>query len=77
MGIREKKKKKKERKLNNPCFRYAGYCPQYRFRCGETYGSLTHKLLIDPTVNHAETIILSNRVVDDYEVSWKFFSLIT
>ncbi|KAF3422306.1 hypothetical protein E2986_12851 [Frieseomelitta varia] len=29
---------------------YAGYCPQYRYRCGETYGSLTHKLLLDPTV---------------------------
>ncbi|OAD57336.1 hypothetical protein WN48_02262 [Eufriesea mexicana] len=36
--------------------------------CGETYGSLTHKLLLDPTVNHAETLILSNRVTDDYEV---------
>lgn len=47
---------------------YAGYCPQYRYRCGETYGSLTHKLLLDPTVNHAETLILSNRVTDDYEV---------
>ncbi|CAK9823022.1 UPF0605 protein CG18335 [Anthophora retusa] len=47
---------------------YAGYCPQYRYRCGETYGSLTHKLLLDPTVNHAETLVLSNRVTDDYEV---------
>ncbi|XP_076232496.1 CIMIP2 protein CG18335 [Calliopsis andreniformis] len=47
---------------------YAGYCPQYNFRCGETYGSLTHKLLLDPTVNHAETLVLSNRVTDDYEV---------
>ncbi|XP_076161676.1 CIMIP2 protein CG18335-like isoform X2 [Ptiloglossa arizonensis] len=47
---------------------YAGYVPQYRYRCGETYGSVTHKLLLDPTVNHAETLILSNRVTDDYEV---------
>ncbi|XP_012174685.1 UPF0605 protein CG18335 isoform X1 [Bombus terrestris] len=47
---------------------YAGYCPQYRYRCGETYGSLTHKVLLDPTVNHAETLILSNRIPDDYEV---------
>ncbi|XP_053992705.1 UPF0605 protein CG18335-like [Hylaeus volcanicus] len=47
---------------------YAGYCPQYRYRCGETYGSITHKVLLDPTVNHAETLILSNRVTDDYEV---------
>lgn len=49
-------------------FRYAGYVPQYRYRCGETYGSITHKLLLDPTVNHAETLILSNRLTDDYEV---------
>lgn len=49
--------------------RYAGYCPQYRFRCGDTYGGLTHKLLLDPTINHAETLILSNRTTDDYEVS--------
>ncbi|KAG7209293.1 hypothetical protein KM043_015406 [Ampulex compressa] len=48
---------------------YTGYCPQYRFRCGETYGSTTHKLLLDPTVNHAETLVLSNRATDDYEVS--------
>ncbi|XP_076626839.1 CIMIP2 protein CG18335 [Colletes latitarsis] len=47
---------------------YAGYSPQYRFRCGETYGNTTHKLLLDPTVNHAEALILSNRVTDDYEV---------
>ncbi|XP_076674004.1 CIMIP2 protein CG18335 [Andrena cerasifolii] len=47
---------------------YAGYVPQYRYRCGETYGSITHKLLLDPTVNHAETLILSNRLTDDYEV---------
>ncbi|XP_012270479.1 UPF0605 protein CG18335 [Orussus abietinus] len=48
---------------------YAGFCPQYKFRCGETYGSLTHKLLLDPTINHAETLILSNRATDDYEVT--------
>ncbi|XP_015599184.1 UPF0605 protein CG18335 [Cephus cinctus] len=48
---------------------YSGYCPQYRFRCGETYGNLTHKLLLDPTINHAETLILSNRISDDYEVT--------
>ncbi|CAD6216314.1 GSCOCG00004466001-RA-CDS [Cotesia congregata] len=47
---------------------YTGCCPQYRYRCGETYGSLTHKLLVDPTINRSERLILSNRVKDDYEV---------
>lgn len=52
---------------------YVGYCPQYRYRCGETYGNLTHKVLLDPTVNHAETLILSNRISDDYEVLYNIF----
>ncbi|XP_014608476.1 PREDICTED: UPF0605 protein CG18335-like [Polistes canadensis] len=48
---------------------YTGFSPQYRYRCGETYGSLTHKLLLDPCVNHSETLVLSNRATDDYQVS--------
>ncbi|KAI4492147.1 hypothetical protein M0802_010044 [Mischocyttarus mexicanus] len=48
---------------------YTGFSPQYRYRCGETYGSLTHKLLLDPNVNHSETLVLSNRATDDYQVS--------
>ncbi|XP_012223841.2 CIMIP2 protein CG18335 [Linepithema humile] len=49
---------------------YTGYCPQYRFRCGETYGKATHKLLLDPTVNHTDTLILSNRSSDDCKL-WR------
>lgn len=26
------------------CFRYTGYCPQLRFKCGRTYGADTDKL---------------------------------
>lgn len=37
---------------------YTGYCPQYLFRQGGTYGTLTHKLFIDPCVNHAEKLNL-------------------
>ncbi|KAK2574990.1 hypothetical protein KPH14_008748 [Odynerus spinipes] len=48
---------------------YTGFSPQYRYRCGETYGSLTHKLLLDPSVNHAETLVLSKRTTDDYQVT--------
>ncbi|KAF7997605.1 hypothetical protein HCN44_006176 [Aphidius gifuensis] len=47
---------------------YAGFCPQFRYRCGETYGNVTHKLLLDPCVNHAETLVLTNRVAGDYDV---------
>ncbi|XP_011304491.1 UPF0605 protein CG18335 [Fopius arisanus] len=47
---------------------YAGFCPQYRYRCGETYGNVTHKLLLDGTIDRSETMILSNRSADDYEV---------
>ncbi|KAM0725237.1 CIMIP2 protein [Formica fusca] len=49
---------------------YTGYCPQYRFKYGETYAKATHKLLLDPAVNHADTLILSNRVTDNYE-AWR------
>ncbi|XP_011883545.1 PREDICTED: UPF0605 protein CG18335-like [Vollenhovia emeryi] len=52
-------------------FRYSGYCPQFRFSCGETYAKATHKLLLDPTINHASTLVLANRA-DDYE-AWRPF----
>lgn len=47
---------------------YGGYCPQFIYRVGDTYGSLTHKVLIDPCVHHAERLVLSNRLTDDYHV---------
>ncbi|XP_022920071.1 CIMIP2 protein CG18335-like [Onthophagus taurus] len=47
---------------------YTGFCPQYKFRIGSTYGSTTHKLLLDPTVSHAEKLVLSDRTLDDYQV---------
>ncbi|XP_011646741.1 UPF0605 protein GA14893-like [Pogonomyrmex barbatus] len=49
---------------------YSGYCPQYRFNYGETYAKATHKLLLDPTINHANTLVLSNRATDNYEI-WR------
>ncbi|XP_017780583.1 PREDICTED: UPF0605 protein CG18335 [Nicrophorus vespilloides] len=47
---------------------YVGFCPQYKYRVGNTYGSTTHKLLLDPTVSHAEKLVLSDRSADDYQV---------
>ncbi|XP_029157763.1 UPF0605 protein GA14893-like [Nylanderia fulva] len=49
---------------------YTGYCPQYRFKHGATYAKTTHKLLLDPTVDHANTLILSNRATDDCK-AWR------
>lgn len=40
-------------------FRYTGHCPQFRFREGNTYGKLTHKLLIDPCTKHAPELIVT------------------
>lgn len=47
---------------------YTGWCPQYKFRIGNTYGATTHKLLLDPTVSHAEKLVISDRTADDYQV---------
>lgn len=47
---------------------YKGYCPQFIYRVGDTYGTVTHKLLVDPCVAHAEKIVLSNRSCDDYHM---------
>lgn len=60
-----------EKRLLNSNFheRYTGFCPQYKYRIGDTYGTTTHKVLLDPTVHHAEKLVLSDRLADDYQVS--------
>ncbi|XP_034934562.1 UPF0605 protein CG18335-like [Chelonus insularis] len=40
---------------------YTGFCPQYRYRCGKTYGNLTHELLLDPTINYPKSLIDTKR----------------
>lgn len=50
------------------CDSYTGHCPQYKYRISDTFGSQTHKLLIDPCAGHSEKIILSDRTVDDYHI---------
>lgn len=47
---------------------YRGYCPQFIYRVGDTYGNVTHKLLVDPCVAHAERLVLSDRSRDDWAV---------
>ncbi|KAK9880198.1 hypothetical protein WA026_010070 [Henosepilachna vigintioctopunctata] len=48
---------------------YTGYCPQYKYRIGDTFGTTTHKVLLDPTVHHAEKLVLSDRMAVDFQVS--------
>lgn len=45
---------------------YTGFCPQYKYRIGDTFGTTTHKVLLDPKVHHSEKLVLSDRTVDDY-----------
>lgn len=37
---------------------YAGYCPQYKFRLGRTYGKLTSQLLTCPEVARSPHLVL-------------------
>lgn len=46
---------------------YTGFCPQYKYRLGNTYGTTTHKVLLDPTVHHSEKLVLSDRTIDDFD----------
>lgn len=47
---------------------YIGHCPRFIYRCGDTYGSLTHFLLLDPCSSHGQSLTLSNRGCSDYHV---------
>ncbi|XP_061716276.1 CIMIP2 protein GA14893-like [Cydia pomonella] len=47
---------------------YTGHCPEYKYRIGDTYGSTTHKILLDPSVQHSERLVLSDRTADDFQV---------
>ncbi|CAH0699295.1 unnamed protein product [Spodoptera exigua] len=46
---------------------YTGHCPEYKYRIGDTYGSTTHKILLDPSVQHSERLVLSDRTADDFQ----------
>jgi len=47
---------------------YQGYCPQYKFKVGDTYGSQTHKLLLDPSIPHSGKLVLSDNTADFYNI---------
>ncbi|XP_034234707.1 UPF0605 protein CG18335-like [Thrips palmi] len=48
---------------------YTGYVPQYRYRIGETFGKTTHKIMLDPHVQLADKLVLSDRSSDNYQVT--------
>ncbi|XP_078414429.1 ciliary microtubule inner protein 2B [Cetorhinus maximus] len=37
---------------------YAGYCPQYKYSVGQSYGKLTSKLLTDPAIARSGQLLL-------------------
>ncbi|XP_061409577.1 ciliary microtubule inner protein 2B [Lethenteron reissneri] len=39
---------------------YRGYCPQYKYNVGSTYGQQTGQLLRDPAVAHSDKLVLQS-----------------
>ncbi|XP_063813801.1 ciliary microtubule inner protein 2B [Pseudophryne corroboree] len=39
---------------------YGGFCPQYKYNLGKTYGKLTSQLLTSPDVRHSEQLVLQS-----------------
>ncbi|XP_073409266.1 ciliary microtubule inner protein 2B isoform X2 [Dendrobates tinctorius] len=40
--------------------RYGGFCPQYKYNLGKTYGKLTGQLLTSPDVRHSGQLVLQS-----------------
>lgn len=39
---------------------YSGYCPQYKYNLGKTYGKLTSQLLTSPDIRHSGHLVLQS-----------------
>ncbi|KAE8636906.1 hypothetical protein XENTR_v10003193 [Xenopus tropicalis] len=39
---------------------YSGFCPQYRYSLGKTYGQLTSQLLTNPDIRRSELLVLQS-----------------
>ncbi|XP_075711059.1 ciliary microtubule inner protein 2B [Rhinoderma darwinii] len=39
---------------------YGGFCPQYKYNLGKTYGSLTGQLLTSPDIRHSGQLVLQS-----------------
>ncbi|XP_014347167.1 ciliary microtubule inner protein 2A [Latimeria chalumnae] len=54
---------------------YGGFCPQYRFQIGQTYGKTTSDLLMDPNIDWSERMVLapteSPRIIEKPETEVK------
>lgn len=40
-------------------FRYGGYCPQFKYQIGQTFGKTTSRLLEDPNVPSSGRLVLT------------------
>ncbi|KAI8481923.1 hypothetical protein Bbelb_403680 [Branchiostoma belcheri] len=43
-----------------PVFRYLGYCPQFKYQIGSTFGNTTHRLLTNPNVAASASSVLTD-----------------
>ncbi|XP_062870243.1 ciliary microtubule inner protein 2B [Trichomycterus rosablanca] len=39
---------------------YAGYCPQFKYHLGKTYGQLTSRLLTSPDISRSQRLVLNS-----------------
>ncbi|XP_043943084.1 protein FAM166B [Protopterus annectens] len=49
--------------------RYCGYCPQYKYNHGKSYGKMTLSLLSNPEISHSGHHVLQNTKFDDEKYS--------
>lgn len=38
---------------------YSGYCPQFKYEIGKTYGASTHDILVSPKINRSQQSVLA------------------
>ncbi|XP_051866105.1 protein FAM166B-like [Pristis pectinata] len=50
---------------------YAGYCPQYKYSLGQSYGKLTSKLLTNPGIAHSGQLLLQPNLYRETNVGIK------
>lgn len=43
-----------------PFYRYGGFCPQFKYQIGETFGKTTNKILQDSTISSSGRLVLAS-----------------
>ncbi|RDD44377.1 Protein FAM166B [Trichoplax sp. H2] len=44
---------------------YSGYCPQFKYEIGRTYGASTHEILTSPKINRSQQGVLTNTLPNE------------